>query len=120
MEHCHDSLKAQPGYLPAHLLLGKLWADQGKLTECVAQYEEAARLVPRAASQVYLELAAILAANKDLIMAETYLRKVEQADPDNTDLACKIAQLYQECGLVNDAKRVSARCQATHQPTASP
>jgi tetratricopeptide (TPR) repeat protein len=84
-----------------HEIAGQLKIAQGRVDEGVTLYDRAAALAPRAAGNVYMDLAAVLSARNDTRLSpqiDRALKKAAAADPPSLDALFTLGQSYINAG----------------------
>jgi tetratricopeptide (TPR) repeat protein len=84
-----------------HEIAGQLKIAQGRVDEGVTLYDRAASLAPRAAGNVYMDLAAVLSARNDTRLSpqiDRALKKAATADPPSLDALFTLGQSYINAG----------------------
>ena len=84
-----------------HEIAGQLKIAQGRVDDGTALYDRAAAMAPRAAGNVYMDLAAVLSAKNDPRLStqiDRALKKAATADPPNLDALFTLGQSYINAG----------------------
>lgn len=84
LDYYNKCLAIAPSDASLHNNLGHLYADMGKTTEAIAEFQKAADLDPTHASGYYYNLGAILVNKGQMDDAAVALKKATDADPNNS------------------------------------
>ncbi len=103
MQFLQKALANDPDYSPAHFEVANLLANQGKLTEAVAEYRDSIRLYPRAieARQNLIKVLLQLGSYQE---AAGELRALLRLDPDNAQTHDQLAGVLQKLGQPREAQ----------------
>jgi tetratricopeptide (TPR) repeat protein len=88
----------------AHGSLGRAYQEQGLLTEAVAEYETAVKLMPQN-YKAYYNLGVVYDQQGDFNKAEKYYQKSIAINPGFANAHYNLANLYHKRGLTDDAIR---------------
>ncbi len=88
----------------AHGSLGRAYQEQGLLTEAVAEYKTAVKLMPQD-YKAYYNLGTVYDQKGDFTKAEKYYQKSIAINPGFADAHYNLANLYHKRGLTDDAIR---------------
>jgi tetratricopeptide (TPR) repeat protein len=83
LDYYNKVLAIAPNDASLHNNLGHLYADMGKTTEAIAEFQKAADLDPTHASGYYYNLGAILVNKGQMDEAAVALKKATDVDPNN-------------------------------------
>src|SRR5581483_6492233 len=84
-EYYVKAIEAKPDDASLHNNLGNVYADMGKTTEAVAEFQKAAQIDPPGASRYYFNLGAIMYNQGKMDEAASAFKKATELDPKFAD-----------------------------------